>query len=157
MTGRQELPIEWLEARIERSDRSPTGFIWKSRPLEDFQNNREWGMWNSTNAGKTAGTFPKKAAPFVSIRRNGRAYQIDIRALDIAFRTRTWPTVAELRALPRFTLSTSAIGLATKRRANIGLERRGWYRRPGHPIDAIFRPKLPTKGASVPDADQPPG
>ena len=86
-------PLAWLKARLERDERSPTGFVWKARPREDFKTESDWRAWNATNAGKRAGCLSRRGrAPHVMIKSLGAPVFLDVRALDIAFKTGAWPT-----------------------------------------------------------------
>jgi hypothetical protein len=95
MTDRTLPPLAWLKARLARDESSPTGFVWKERPKGDFKTEGDWRSWNATNAGRRAGSLRKSGrgdAPYVLIKSLGKPVYLDVRALDIAFKTGTWPT-----------------------------------------------------------------
>jgi hypothetical protein len=93
--------VEWMKARIDRDERSSTGFVWGTRPRSDFKTETDWRAWNTNNAGRRAGSFRHDGRPpHVGIKTNGKPVHIDLRSLDIAFKTGTWPTRKEMRRLP---------------------------------------------------------
>jgi len=50
----------WLAERLELSDKSFSGLLWRKRPRSDFKNERAYKIWNSKFPGTEAGTRKSK-------------------------------------------------------------------------------------------------
>jgi hypothetical protein len=96
----QRPSVEWAKERLERDERSSTGWVWRARPRRDFKTEADWRAWNATNAGKRAGSLNKDgSAPAVLIKSGGYTVTLEVRALDFAFANGRWPSRSEMRKL----------------------------------------------------------
>lgn len=48
--------VDFLRECFELSEHSPSGLVWKERPLRHFKTSRGWRVSNTKHAGKSAGT-----------------------------------------------------------------------------------------------------
>jgi hypothetical protein len=104
-------PIEWLKARLERDQRSSTGWIWKlDQPRDGFASEGDWRAFCATNAGKRAGSHRKGRPPHIGITWNGKTVYIEVRTLDFAFTNGRWPTLGEMRKLRPWEPSAIPLG-----------------------------------------------